>query len=1601
MEDGRHERLSNGHEPPADLELRRRVEPLRLYLGDRPFAAAAPFRSAVKRKNVPRVREVNPARRKRLNHVPVLSPEDNKPVPRLIPRSQVSHVKKDKSKSPRVNDYTQYLGLQPMVKFKCKCCAMFMTLELLREHQQICKVQTKEPTLTPDVTVSADPNSGGPSRITKKVYLCSACGTYYENWNLFLHMREVHNRHICLFCLGMFAKAEKLSSHLVNKHNVTEHVYDTKEDFTNTYNGTFYLMCSTCEEIISEQDDYINHDCDNEKSIPVPLLVSKNSSKTVNSKQCNKSTSDVALNGSTISNREPCSQLNESPISEYKRDVPVPVEKSEIVPPITVRIGPQPKIVEKHVASDDNCDDTFNDYDNNSSVCYNDKDEETEPSESQFSKDVIASERRIRDRDSETSADSGQGNFVSSSRLSDTPTIDRDCGIKLKLSLNKASSPVIINSTVDPTVGRQNVKPPMRNRRPPKRYERDPTKDSTPSMSPRTTPSIKITICDKAQSPFVKSTIIEPKDNDYNLAMNNNFENSLKICQKPDNTIKSTIYDNNPDDINTLNRVPKLTVRIPKELLDKDSSSDYSSDSDCSNKLTVDEQPINDEEPPTKMEVDNENLPTEDTKEEVPNTSEELDQTKNEELPPTAESAAIVENTDETPSELPTETNTDILNVVDEIPVTELKLDRPLDRYPLKDLLKVFLASTVINCIYCNHVRKIAVNCEQLCLHMVAQHRFAATVDSITAEELLPETITARVSDGAEELRSVYINLDSYDSVEISDKVTYDQTYECFQCYYKTAIHKDLYLHNRKMHQKTIMLCVMCKTNFYSYSELLCHLCPGTYDSEKEIRFRCCLCNIDRIPSSFRLMVHLRKIHHTCDVCLEFCYSQAKLSNHVWKHKLHHLCYRCGIAYRNKPDITKHLFWKHGTESVMCKKCLQKKWPHVYHFCTPPASFNCDECPLTFSKAVCLRVHKRFHSEEFPHVCLEEDCVEKFVSKNLLLKHAETHKMSAAEIEPKEQNITIDETLKDKDTIPIIDLVDDKPKEDSENTTNKTEKQPATVSKKSKKKKFKDLLLDVNLPALNLSESDSSDESDSGVQPAPVKDETADPEPVKDEAEQKPTDEVKDEVNKKEIVEPADIKSEQKPDVTTGEKTEPPEDKQEPTEEKPDERQVLEIWDNFKKYQAKVERQKTPPLVPIRKHVCESEHDYCVVPSESPAPSPGRRRRRSPRSSPRKRRGEFSSSSSSSDSSSSCSCGSNCSCSSSSGSSSSSSDSESDARLSAVDVLGAADTPALLPPPADLSPPVPEMDLLTDESDTDEDFYDEHPQLRANKLLEEKRNQLLLLASVAPSDPPPDPPRAPSKKSKKKKRSKGSKRTSGKLDVTPSEPPQSEPVLAPAPAPALATAPTPFGKPHENKRASKRRRVPNRFYGYSSDEDRTAIPAALKPQPPPKLEWRKEDLPAAPLPPVVIPPPAPRLYLREPVPDPQPPRELLESSDEEEPPPPPSPPSPPRPAPRPRPHQSSHAPHRTIPAPPPHLFAGTSSLPYQFTRPAVRQAREGESVYCYCRCPYDEVSEMIACDADGCTIEWFHFECVGIMVPPKGKWYCPECRKRQNYSMFR
>ncbi|ERL94059.1 hypothetical protein D910_11342 [Dendroctonus ponderosae] len=190
-----------------------------------------------------------------------------------------------------------------------------------------------------------------------------------------------------------------------------------------------------------------------------------------------------------------------------------------------------------------------------------------------------------------------------------------------------------------------------------------------------------------------------------------------------------------------------------------------------------------------------------------------------------------------------------------EVTVIEIQLDQPLDKMNIVNLLQKCLRATVSSCIYCNHSRRIAVNGRQLALHAMAEHRYSAINKSITEEELIPDSFNIRIRECLGELESTFFNLDSGVS---NEAVTFS----------------------------------------HIYSELICHLCPGVYILDYDMQYRCCLCINDDLPSAFRLMVHLRKRHNICDVCLELCHSQYKLSNHVWKHKLHHFCYRCAIAYR-------------------------------------------------------------------------------------------------------------------------------------------------------------------------------------------------------------------------------------------------------------------------------------------------------------------------------------------------------------------------------------------------------------------------------------------------------------------------------------------------------------------------------------------------------------------------------------------------------------------------------------------------------------------------------------------------------------------------------
>jgi len=177
----------------------------------------------------------------------------------------------------------------------------------------------------------------------------------------------------------------------------------------------------------------------------------------------------------------------------------------------------------------------------------------------------------------------------------------------------------------------------------------------------------------------------------------------------------------------------------------------------------------------------------------------------------------------------------------------------------------------------------------------------------------------------------------------------------------------------------------------------------GAVDNTIVLRYQCALCDGLELPGFFNYMVHLRKDHTKCELCLETLGDQKQLEHHMKKHKLNHFCWKCGVTYCTKPNFMTHLFWKHGTESEECSKCLKKKWPHIYHYCLPPLYFKCEVCDTFFSKAKYLIVHRRIHSKEKLRKCPKHNCTETFISKRLLEKHLENgHNLA---VKPDQENV--------------------------------------------------------------------------------------------------------------------------------------------------------------------------------------------------------------------------------------------------------------------------------------------------------------------------------------------------------------------------------------------------------------------------------------------------------------------------------------------------------------------------------------------------------------------------------------------------------------------
>lgn len=129
-------------------------------------------------------------------------------------------------------------------------------------------LDTKDITTTPSNLSTVATTTTSPSAAKKRFYKCSTCNTFHENWNLFLHLREHHNRHLCLYCVRFFPSAEKLALHLEIKHDLEQNHFNSEEALRKSIPQmegyaleARFLLCCTCQHVFMETEQFSQHDC--------------------------------------------------------------------------------------------------------------------------------------------------------------------------------------------------------------------------------------------------------------------------------------------------------------------------------------------------------------------------------------------------------------------------------------------------------------------------------------------------------------------------------------------------------------------------------------------------------------------------------------------------------------------------------------------------------------------------------------------------------------------------------------------------------------------------------------------------------------------------------------------------------------------------------------------------------------------------------------------------------------------------------------------------------------------------------------------------------------------------------------------------------------------------------------------------------------------------------------------------------------------------------------------------------------------------------------------------------------------------------------------
>ncbi|XP_071948877.1 uncharacterized protein [Antedon mediterranea] len=194
----------------------------------------------------------------------------------------------------------------------------------------------------------------------------------------------------------------------------------------------------------------------------------------------------------------------------------------------------------------------------------------------------------------------------------------------------------------------------------------------------------------------------------------------------------------------------------------------------------------------------------------------------------------------------------------------------------------------------------------------------------------------------------------------------------------------ELYRYQCEHCGKTLKLFIHLKAHLRMHTGIKSHRC-----SRCRMRFK----NIRSLKRHFRSQ-HARKGLHDCEHCGLKYKTKCDLNKHLIVHLGKYECQFCGQKYIQRRSFKKHLTLHTVDKLYECEYCEKKLTDekklkkHLLIHTSGEEHFMCEHCGIKFSFEFLLKIHLRVHTGESPYKC--KTCRKKFTTVNELIAHLRT-----------------------------------------------------------------------------------------------------------------------------------------------------------------------------------------------------------------------------------------------------------------------------------------------------------------------------------------------------------------------------------------------------------------------------------------------------------------------------------------------------------------------------------------------------------------------------------------------------------------------------------